>query len=186
MLQTFTVWTITVAATLPAPARLLLQVLCRTEETDRTATVIDANWPALWRRLDQPGEPPPLACGITALITAALIVTDPIDNPAERNEPAHYRIHSGVVEAINAMTPEPVTAAVDTQLAAWWTAVVCGWGIEQQQAGQDTSQFMLPNHSNGDGSPAPRRTISGSGPVKSITVVGSVPQSPESTTASTA
>lgn len=143
LLQTFTVWTITVAATLPAPARLLLQVLCRTEETDRTATVIDANWPALWRRLDQPGEPPPLACGITALITAALIVTDPIDNPAERNEPAHYRIHSGVVEAINATTPEPVTAAVDTQLAAWWTAVVGGWGIEQQQAGQDTSQFML-------------------------------------------
>lgn len=143
LLQTFTVWTITVAATLPAPARLLLQVLCRTEETDRNTTVINANWHALWRRLDQPGEPPPLACGIAALITAALIVTDPIDDAAERKEPAHYRIHSGVVEAINATTPKPVTAAVDAQLAAWWTAVVGGWEIEHHQAGQDTSQFML-------------------------------------------
>jgi hypothetical protein len=40
-------------------------------------------------------------------------------------------------------------------------------------------------HSKPDGSPAPRRTISGSGWEKSITVVGSVPQSPESITAST-
>ncbi len=143
LLQTFTVWTITVAATLPAPMRLLLQALCRIEETDRNATVVDANWPALWRRLDQPGEPPPLACGIAALITAALIVTDPIHNPSECNEPAHYRIHSGVVEAITATTPEPVTAAVDTQLAAWWTAVSGGWEIEHAQAGHDTSQFLL-------------------------------------------
>src|SRR4029077_1459460 len=43
-----------------------------------------------------------------------------------------------------------------------------------------------PAHSKPDVSPAPRRTISGSGPEKSITVVGSVPQSPESITASTA
>jgi hypothetical protein len=41
-------------------------------------------------------------------------------------------------------------------------------------------------HSNPATSPAPRRTISGSGIEKSITVVGSVPQSPQSITASTA
>lgn len=52
-----------------------------------------------------------------------------------------YRIHPGVVEAIHASTPEPVTAAVDAQLAAWWTAVGDG-GIEQQQAGQD-SRFTV-------------------------------------------
>ncbi len=54
-----------------------------------------------------------------------------------------YRIHPGVVEVIQAATPEPVTAAVDAQLAAWWTAVVGGWGIEQQHAGNETSRFML-------------------------------------------
>ena len=41
-------------------------------------------------------------------------------------------------------------------------------------------------YSNLDGSPDPRRTISGSSREKSITVVGSVPQSPESITASRA
>ena len=41
-------------------------------------------------------------------------------------------------------------------------------------------------YSNRDGSPAPYRMISGSSPDRSTTVVGSVPHSPESTTASTA
>jgi hypothetical protein len=39
-------------------------------------------------------------------------------------------------------------------------------------------------YSNSEGSPAPRRMISGSSSEKSMTVVGSVPQSPESSTAS--
>ncbi|MGB7799109.1 MAG: hypothetical protein WBL53_23060 [Pseudonocardiaceae bacterium] len=144
LLQTYTAWTTTVGATAPGPARLLLQVLCRIEETDRTTTVIAANWPALWRRLDQPGEPPPLASSVAALVTAALIATDPIDDPADPTVLVRYRIHPGVVEAIHSATPEPVTAAVDAQLAAWWTAaVVGGWGIEVQHTGKDTNQFML-------------------------------------------
>ncbi|MGH3720024.1 MAG: hypothetical protein ACRDRI_14525 [Pseudonocardiaceae bacterium] len=138
--RTFTTWTSTVAATAPAPARLLLQALCRIEETDRNTAVVGANWPALWRRWDQPGEPPPLASALAPLITAALIATDPIDDP---NEPVHYRIHPDVAEAIHAVTPEPVTAAVDAQLAAWWTAVVGGWGIEQQPTSKDTDHVML-------------------------------------------
>jgi hypothetical protein len=93
--------------------------------------------------LDQPGEPPPLASGIAPLITAALIASHPIDDPADPNEPVRYRMHSGVAEAIRSATPETVTAAVDAQLAAWWTAVVGGWAIEPQQAGKDTGQFML-------------------------------------------
>jgi hypothetical protein len=143
LLQTFTAWTITVAATTPAPARLMLQALCRIEETDRNTTVISANWPALWRRLDQPGEPPPLVSGIAPLITAALIASEPTDESADANEPVRYRIHPAVADAIQSVTPELVAAAVDSQLAAWWTAVVGGWGIEPQPAGKDTSQFMM-------------------------------------------
>ncbi|MGH3770725.1 MAG: hypothetical protein ACRDRW_04910 [Pseudonocardiaceae bacterium] len=143
LLRTFTTWTTTVAATAPAPARLLLQVLCRIEETDRDTTVVGANWPALWQRLDQPGEPPPLASALAPLIAAALIATDPIDDPADPNKPVRYRIHPGVAEAIHAVTPEPVTAAVDAQLAAWWTAVIGGWGIEQQHTSKDTDHFMM-------------------------------------------
>ncbi|HSL06453.1 MAG TPA: hypothetical protein VK887_00585 [Pseudonocardiaceae bacterium] len=141
LLQTFTAWTITVAATLPAPARLLLQVLCRMEETDRDTAVVGVNWAALWRRLDQPGTPPPLTSALTPLLAAALITTDPIDDPADLNEPVRYRIHPGIVEAIHAATPEPVTAEVDAQLADWW-AVVADWEIEQQHAGKDTSQLV--------------------------------------------
>jgi len=52
--------------------------------------------------------------------------------------------------------------------------------------GRERRQARRPwGYSKPDVSPAPRRTISGSGWEKSITVVGSVPQSPESITAST-
>ncbi len=141
LMQTFTSWIITVAATLAAPARLLLQALCRTEETDRSMAVAGANWPALWRRLNQPGEPLPLASLIAALVSAALISIDATDDLAAPNEPVRYRIHPGIAEAIHTVTPEPVTTAVDAQLAAWWTAVAGGWGIELQQTGTNTTQF---------------------------------------------
>jgi hypothetical protein len=141
--QTFTTWVLNVAATLPTRARLLLQALCRIEETDRNTTVVGANWAALWRRWEQPGEPPPLASPPAALVGAALIATDPIGDPADPYGPVRYRIHPGIARVIHGVTPESVTAAVDAQLAAWRTAVVGGWGIEQPPSGKDASQFMV-------------------------------------------
>jgi tetratricopeptide (TPR) repeat protein len=138
--QSFTAWTITVAATLPAPARLLLQALCRIEENDRNTTVVEVNWAALWRRLNQPGEPPPLARLVPALVTDALITTDPIDGSTDPKGPVHYRIHPAIAQAIHTATPQSVTAAVDAQLADWWT-IVGGWGIEQQHTSNTTKQF---------------------------------------------
>jgi CHAT domain len=140
LLQSFTVWTLTVTATLPAPTKLLLQALCRIEAADRNTIVIEVNWAALWRRLAQPGEPPPLARLVAALVTTALITTDPIDDPAGLKSPVHYRIHPAIAQAIHTATPEAVTAAVDAQLADWWT-VVGGWGIEQQHTNDTTHQF---------------------------------------------
>jgi hypothetical protein len=140
LLEIFNTWVVTVAATTPSHARLLLQAQCAMDETDRNTSVIGANWPAVWRRLNQPGEPPPLATAIAPLIAAALVATNPID---DRNEFLQYRIHQGVVEAIQAATPEPVTAAVDAQLAAWWSAVFGGWATEPPHDGRDASQLML-------------------------------------------
>jgi hypothetical protein len=142
LLQTFNAWTITVAETVPARARLLLQVLCRMDETDRSMAVVSDNWPALWRRLDQSGEPPLLASSVAALVNAGLITTDPIGGPADQTEAVRYRIHPGIAEAIQAVTPETVTAAVDAQLTAWWAAVVDGW-IQAPEAGDDTSQVRV-------------------------------------------
>jgi len=139
--QTLTAWTTDAAATLPAPARLLLWALCRIEDTDRDSAVLDGTWTELWRRLDQPGQPPPLAEALDPLVAAALVAADPTD-PADPDAPVVYRIHPGIAEAIHAATPEPVTAAADAALAAWWTAIA-DWGIEQEQAGQDTSQLVV-------------------------------------------
>ncbi|HEX2300715.1 MAG TPA: hypothetical protein VHH34_19790 [Pseudonocardiaceae bacterium] len=141
--QIFTTWVGTVAATVPAPARLLLQALCRAEEPDRCPAVLGANWAALWRRLDQPGAPPPLASSIAPLVTTALTAIDPIDDSADSSEAVRYRIHPAIAEAINATTPEPVTAAVDAQLGIWWTTVLGSWEIEQQLFGNNTSRSTV-------------------------------------------
>jgi hypothetical protein len=138
LLQSLTVWTITVAATLPAPARLLLQTLCRIEETDRNTTVVEVNWAALCQRLNQPSSP--LAGWVAVLVNAALITTDPIDGHPDPKRPVHYRIHPAIAQAIQTATPEPVTAAVDAQLADWWT-IVGGWGIVQQHTSNTINQF---------------------------------------------
>jgi hypothetical protein len=138
--QIVTAWITTVAATVPVPVRLLLQALCRMVETDRNAAVVGENWAALWRRLGQAGEPPPFAPLVAALTSAGLIAADDSLDPPE---PVRYRMHPSVVEAIHAVTPEPVTAAVDAQLGAWWSAVVAGWAIEPPRSGKDISQFSV-------------------------------------------
>jgi len=139
--QTLTAWTTAATATLPAPSRLLLQALCRIEDTDRDSATLDGNWADLWRRLEQHGEAPPLDEVLASLISAALVAADPTD-PADPEASVVFRIHPGVAEAVHTATPEPVTAAVDAELAAWWTQVA-RWAIEQERAGQDTSQLVV-------------------------------------------
>ncbi len=140
-LDTLNAWTTEAAATLPAPSRLLLQALCRIEEPDRDSTTLDGNWADLWRRLDQPDDPPPLAAAVAPLVAAALIAAEPA-NPSDPSTFVRYRIHPGIAEAIHAATPQSITAAVDADLAAWWTAVAIR-DIEQEQTGQDTSQLVV-------------------------------------------
>ncbi|MGH3853031.1 MAG: hypothetical protein ACRDR6_05945 [Pseudonocardiaceae bacterium] len=119
----------------------MLQALCRIEETDRDSETLDGTWAGLWQRMEEPGDPPPLAEAVAPLLDTALIATEPVD-PTDRNTLVRYRIHPGIAEAIHTATPEPVTAAVDVELAAWWTQVTA-WGIEQEQAGQDTGQLVV-------------------------------------------
>lgn len=139
LLRIVTIWTITVAATLPTPARLLLHALCRLEKTDRNTGIIGGNWTALWQHWGQPSKPPPPASPIASLVDAALITED----SPESTDTVDYRIHPSVVEAIHSITPEPVAAAVDAQLAAWWSAVAEGWVIEPTHASEDTGPVMV-------------------------------------------
>ncbi|MGH4026901.1 MAG: AAA family ATPase [Pseudonocardiaceae bacterium] len=141
LLETVTAWINTRAAMLPASSRLLLQVLCRIEVADRSTATLGVNWAALWRRLDQPGDPPSLVSSAAPLVTAVLVATEPARDNAESNGPVHYRIQPAVADAVQASTPDPVLAAIDAQLASWWTAVGA-WGIKQQQDGKDTSELV--------------------------------------------
>jgi hypothetical protein len=84
---------------------------------------------------------PTLVEAVAPLVAAALVAADPIE-PTNPNAPVRYRIHPGIAEAVHASTPEQVIAAVDAQLAAWWTAVA-RWGIEKERAGQDTGQAVV-------------------------------------------
>ncbi|MDQ2882564.1 MAG: CHAT domain-containing protein [Actinomycetota bacterium] len=139
-LQTLTAWTTEAVATLPDPSRLLLQALCRIEETDRNSATLHTNWTDLWRRLGQPGDPPPLAAAVAPL-AAALIAAEPAD-PSDPDTVVDYRIHPGIAEAIHVATPEAVSAAVDATLAAWWTQVA-SQGLQQERAGQDTGSLVV-------------------------------------------
>ncbi|HEY2764317.1 MAG TPA: AAA family ATPase [Pseudonocardiaceae bacterium] len=134
----FTAWINKIVAALPAPSRLLLQALCRVEETDRSTATFSVTWASLWRGLDRTGDPPPLASSIAPLVTAALVTTDPVNDTAG---PVYYRINPGVADTVAATTPDSVTAVVDAQLASWWIAVG-DWGITQQRAGKDAGELV--------------------------------------------
>lgn len=114
-------WAQSTVQTLPAPARLLLQILCAVEEDDRTSFVLAGNWEDMWRRLDQPGDPPPLADTLAPLVTAALVHPAPAGDGQE--PPVVYQIHPGVADTVRTHTDPAIRTAVDHELAAYWTTV---------------------------------------------------------------
>jgi hypothetical protein len=140
-LATLTAWTQQATDALPEPARLLLQVLCRIEDTDRTSTVLEATWGNLWQRLGQPGQPPPVAEAVAPLLAGALVAADPPE-PGRPEGPVGCRVHPGIAEAVHAHTPAHLTAAVDAVLAEWWTSL-CRWAIGQEAAGKDTTGLVV-------------------------------------------
>ncbi|UQU63604.1 CHAT domain-containing protein [Couchioplanes caeruleus] len=140
-------WTSGVLETLPAPSRLLLQLLCRAEDTDRNSLVLADNWADLWRRLDRDGDPPDLDSTMVPLIEAALADPDTHAIPAGPHSADDdddtngarlviYRIHPGVAEVVTADTELTVNEAADAELAAYWRTVQ-RWAIERE-AGEDS------------------------------------------------
>ncbi len=120
-LRILTGWTASTLTILPAHSRLLMQLLCAVEDDDRRSFVLKDTWAALWRRLEQPGDPPPLADTLAPLVTAALVHSEPV-GPAE-NPPVAYRIHPGVADAVRTRTDPAIRTAVDHELAAYWAGV---------------------------------------------------------------
>ena len=122
-------WTDSVAATLPAAARTLFQVLCCCEDEDRQSQVIEANWSDIWKRLALPGDPPDLAATLAPLVQVGLVDERPAAPTGDATEAPtvrHFAIHPGVAEAGRAAAGEGIQAAVDVELAAFWRCAVSG------------------------------------------------------------
>ena len=140
-LQVLAGWTTTRMDTLPEPSRLLLQLIAGIEDDDRWSNILHDNWADLCQRLAA-GDPPDLATTLEPLTAAALVDTDtPTGESADDDgrQPVRYRIHPGVAEAVRAATPEPVRAAIDTELGNYWNAVA---DRAQQREGGEASQLV--------------------------------------------
>lgn len=140
-LDVLTAWTTTTLTTLPEPSRLLLHILCCCEDNDRTSLVLDHNWADLWRRLNQPGNPPPIPDTLTPLITSALIHPETSESTDTRVEQlVRYRIHPGIAEVVRTHTDTELHTAVDTELAVYWDTVQ---GAAIQREGGETSWLVV-------------------------------------------
>jgi tetratricopeptide (TPR) repeat protein len=128
-LDALTGWTINALDVLTLSARLMAQFTACLEDDDRNADVIEATWPGLWERLDQPGDPPPPGPLLDTLARTALV------QPEDGTSVA-YRMHPAVAAAITAATGPGVRAAAYTGLAAFWV-VVSGQARERED-GEDS------------------------------------------------
>jgi len=112
-------WTKSVAGTLSPGERDLFWFLCCLEGDDRERGVLQANWDALWNRLNQDGLPPDLAQALSSIAGRGLVAIREKTNEADES----YAVHPGVAEAGRAQAGTPFQDAVDTEAAAFWTAI---------------------------------------------------------------
>jgi hypothetical protein len=145
-------WTRSALAARPPEARLMAEFIACLENTDRRSDVIAANWAALWRRLDCPGDLPEPAPLLETLASAALVEAESLlvaepgepstaegasDAARDGSGPMALRMHPGVAEAIMAAAGSGVREAVDAELAVFWRAV---WdGAREREDGEDSA-----------------------------------------------
>ena len=136
LLDTLVGWTTSVLAALPMSAQLMARFLACLEDNDRISFIIEANWADLWKRLDQPGEPPRPRLMLRTLAQAALIQPiSPLQDEDGEEAAAAYRMHPGIAHAIRASGGSSIQAAADTELAAFWVQVF--FQARQQEGGED-------------------------------------------------
>ena len=134
-------WTTTTMHTLPPGSRLLLQLLAGVEDDDRWSYVLEPNWADLRGRLGLAEPAPDLTTSLGPLTAAALIDTETHPNTATDDTPrVRYRIHPGVAETVRAATPADTRTAIDSELAAYWIAVV-DWA-RQREGGEETQAVV--------------------------------------------
>jgi tetratricopeptide (TPR) repeat protein len=108
----------------------MAQFLACLEDGDRRPDVIGSTWADLWRRLDQPGDPPPPGPLLDTLTAAALAQPDD-------GTPVTYRVHPGVAAAITATASPDLRAAAGAGLAAFWVTVFDE--AKEREGGEDSA-----------------------------------------------
>ncbi len=134
-LTTLDDWTRAVTEFLAPPARLLFHMLSRLEETDRTASIVEATWGEVSAGLAEStsptvealaGPPVSLAAALVPLVAAGLVNVErtPADDrggaPSGAAEPRHYGIHPAVAATGRRQAEHEVLGDVDRVLGDFW------------------------------------------------------------------
>jgi tetratricopeptide (TPR) repeat protein len=118
-----TAWTRTVTDGLPEEAQAFFEFLCSLEESDRHGPCVDeviaATWPDVRSGLDMQGKPAEIGELVDAIAAIALLATD---RDSGEGRVVGYRIHPVVAMAGRERAGARFQAAVDTELARYWTA----------------------------------------------------------------
>ncbi|MEV4026505.1 CHAT domain-containing protein [Actinosynnema sp. NPDC050801] len=122
-------WTGSALASLPAPARVLVELLAHLEEDERRPWVVREVWRLVWRDL-RGGDAPPLASALEPLVAAVMVEVEG-DDAAEQV----FRLHPGVGEAIRAGTDPAFGALVDDK-AVECLAAVYGHAHTEEREGR--------------------------------------------------
>ncbi|MER5269036.1 CHAT domain-containing protein [Actinosynnema sp. NPDC002837] len=126
-LRLLSAWTGTVLATLPAPARTLVELLAHVEEDERRPWIVRVVWQEVWRELH--GQDAPALEAALAPLMAAVLVEVEGDDPTQDV----YRLHRGVGEAIRAGADPAFGALVDEKTIECLAAVYEHAHAEEEQ-----------------------------------------------------
>ena len=131
-------WAARAAAGLDDAGRLLLQMLCRATDEDRTDPIVDGNWADLWHRLGRP-DPVPQPEPLLERLAALALIDRQHPGPGST---ARFSIHPAVVETVAAVTPPDVADAVDTELAACWVTITQR-ALDDEKAGHASGHKVV-------------------------------------------
>jgi tetratricopeptide (TPR) repeat protein len=143
-------WTGTAVSGLPTPARMLVELLARIEDSDRESWLVREVWQRVWRELCD-GAAPPLEQAVQPLVAAMMVEIEQLDEDATQQA---YRLHPGVGEAIRAETGPAFSALVDEMTIACLSEVYEYAHLEESRdrsgsaivwAGLATTPYLLRN-----------------------------------------
>ncbi|GAA1017950.1 hypothetical protein Aple_026690 [Acrocarpospora pleiomorpha] len=134
-------WTSTALSGLPAPARVLVDLLAHIEEGERRSWIVSEVWHLVWRELYDE-EPPPLELALEPLVSAVMVEVQRIDRQDSRIPRQIYRLHPGVGEAIRAGI-DPAFGAVVDEMTIFCLAAV--YDLAHEEESQGGSGWAIPS-----------------------------------------